>query len=235
MYATVDALEKSVPAVEDVIRAGMTVVDYGCYGWRLAADCHRVGAFLIGADQAEPPGRPSAAKFAVIDEGVVDLPDGCADVVVACHVLEHMVNPVKFMWELMRITSPGGLIWIEAPSELSAQPVASDDAEDHSFVSFWDDPTHIRPWTPGAVYRLALSCCCMPLAISRCDARGIPSIRMMARKPYVAAAVTQPRYVSLLGVYPGVANAWAHVWSAHSVATMPLDGLTCSQEIKPHG
>lgn len=54
----------------------------------------------------------------------------------------------------MRITRRGGVIWIEAPSELAVQPVSSSDAEDHSFESFWDDPTHIRPWTPGALYRL---------------------------------------------------------------------------------
>jgi SAM-dependent methyltransferase len=222
MYAAIDAVERIVPAVDEVIRPGvLTVVDCGCYGWRHAAHCQRVGASLIGVDQAEPPGRPPGAAFAAINKGVVELPGGSADVVIASHVLEHVVAPVDFMWELMRITRRGGLIWIEAPSELSAQPVASDDAEDHSFESFWDDPTHIRPWTPGALYRLALSCHCMPLAISRCDAGGIPSVRMMGRKPYFADAVQQPRYVSLRGVPPGVVNAWRHVWGAPSFDAMP--------------
>jgi len=174
-------------------------------------------AILIGVDQAEPPGRPHGAVFAASRGGVIELPDGAADVVIASHVLEHVVAPVEFMWELMRITRLGGLIWIEAPSELAARPISSDDAEDHSFVSFWDDPTHIRPWTPGALYRLALSCCCMPLAISRCDAGGIPSTRMMARKPLISEGAKQPRYVSLRGVRPGIANAWAHVWGNPSL------------------
>ena len=220
MYCAVDTVDRNVPAVDEVIRQGMTVVDCGCYGWRLAELCARSGASLIGVDQAEPPGRPQGASFAAVGEGVIALDDDVADVVVASHVLEHVVTPVAFMWELMRITRRGGVIWIEAPSELAVQPVSSSDAEDHSFESFWDDPTHIRPWTPGALYRLALSCHCMPLAISRCDAGGIPSTRMMARKPFIFDDVKEPRYVSLRGVLPGVANAWAHVWGAPALGSI---------------
>lgn len=201
---------QNTPLVEHIIADGLRVVDCGCYGWRLAGHCHRVGAALTGVDQAEPPGKPGNAAFAKIDSGVIALPDEFADVVVASHVLEHVLSPVIFMQELVRITRQGGLIWIEAPSELSAMPPSSDDPEDHSFANFWDDPTHVRPWTPGAMYRLALSCHCMPVAVSRCDADGIPSTRMLARKP--KAESQQPRYVGLRGVKPGFSNAWSHVW-----------------------
>lgn len=205
-------LKQSVPLAWEVITCGMKVVDCGCYGWRLADHCTRVGATLIGVDQVEPPNKPPSAEFAMIRDGVMSLPDGYADVVVASHIQEHVIDPVAFMQELMRVTRPGGLIWIEAPSELSAIPCASDDAEDHEFVNFWDDPTHIRPWTPGAMYRLALSCHCLPLGIGRCDAGGIPATRMLGRKPEDAVVALPSRYVSLRGVDPGVGNAWVHVW-----------------------
>ena len=142
----------------------------------------------------------------------IELDDDVADVVVASHILEHIQEPVAFMRELMRITRPGGVIWIEAPSELAAMTCASNDPEDHSFSSFWDDPTHVRPWSPGAMYRLALSCQCMPVAISRCDAGGIPSTRMIGRKPMDCHAAPSTRYVSLRNVSPGIENAWDHVW-----------------------
>ncbi|ART57247.1 hypothetical protein CBP36_19620 (plasmid) [Acidovorax carolinensis] len=219
--------KQMAPSAEFIINQGATVVDCGCYGWRLADRCEQVGAMLIGVDQSEPPGRPRNVTFAPISAGVIALPDGVADVVVASHVLEHVIAPVEFMWELTRITSPGGLIWLEAPSELSAKPIASTEADDHSFESFWDDPTHIRPWTPGALYRLALSCHCVPLAISRCDAGGIPSARMVARKSAVIQPAMRPRYVSLRNVPPGVQNAWAHVWGGHP--DFSAAGFNCTQ------
>jgi ubiquinone/menaquinone biosynthesis C-methylase UbiE len=204
-----------VPNVETVIRPDMTVVDVGCYGWRLAEPCQRIGATLIGADRAEPPGKPAQARFAEIDKGAVAMPSESADVVVASHVLEHVVDAVSFMWELVRIAKPGGLIWIEAPSELAALPASTDNVEEHRFESFWDDPTHIRPWTPAAVYRLALSCHCIPLAIDRCDEAGIPSTRMLGRKPGHPRGVQRPRYVSLRNVPAGLRHAWSHVWPDH--------------------
>ena len=54
------------------------------------------------------------------------LDDDAGHLTVASHVLEHIDQPVAFFAELVRVTAPGGLIWIEAPSELSAMPRASD-------------------------------------------------------------------------------------------------------------
>lgn len=208
---------RQAPPVNEVIGAGATVVDCGCYGWRLVEHCRLVGAQLIGVDQAEPPEIPSGVKFARILGHAIDLGDDVADVVVASHILEHLQEPIAFMRELIRITKPGGLVWVEAPSELAEMAASSNDPEDHSFQSFWDDPTHVRPWSPGAMYRLALSCQCLPIAISRCDAGGIPSTRMVGRKPINCHAAPPTRYVSLRGVGPGVLDAWNHVWgNAHS-------------------
>lgn len=208
------SINHQAPPVSDLILQGATVVDCGCYGWRLAEHCLQVGSRLIGVDQAEPPNIPAGVCFAIMQDLTIDLENGVADVVVASHILEHIQEPVIFLSELLRITRPGGLIWIEAPSELAAMAVASSDPEDHSFDSFWDDPTHVRPWSPGAMYRLALSCRCIPVAISRCDAGGIPSTRMIGRKPMDCQVAPSTRYVSLRGVAPGVENAWNHVWGS---------------------
>ena len=210
------SIQQPVPSIEKIISRGSKVVDCGCYGWRLADSCRDAGALLTGVDQAEPPGRPNGAQFTVMKDGRIDLPDGFADVTVASHILEHVIEPVKFFWELMRITRPGGMVWVEAPSELSVRS-SSDNAEDGSFESFWDDPTHIRPWTPGAMYRLALGCHCAPIAISRHNSGSIPCTRMLGQKPLHTRDATEPRYVSLLNVDLGVKNAWAHVWGASDI------------------
>lgn len=207
------SVNRSVQPISDFIVRGSTVVDCGCYGWRLSEPCQSVQARLIGVDRSEPPGRPTGVDFAAMEGTEIDLPNEVADFVIASHILEHLQEPLAFMQELMRITRPGGVVWIESPSELSALRIASSDPEDHSFVSFWDDPTHVRPWSPGALYRLAISCQCVPVAISRSNTDGIPSCRMVCRKPIDGHQVSTPKYVGLRSVSPGISNAWNHIWS----------------------
>jgi len=90
------------PLVAELLEGWMTVADVGCYGWRLAECCRKIGSNLIGIDTDEPPGRPSFASFAAMKNGGIDLPDGIADMVVASHVIEHIPAPVDFFWK-----SPG--------------------------------------------------------------------------------------------------------------------------------
>lgn len=208
-------LRAEPPLAAELIEGWMTVADVGCYGWRLADCCKKAGAILVGVDTVEPPNRPSFASYAEAKNGRIDLPEGIADMVVASHVLEHITEPVKFFLEITRITRPGGLLWLESPSEMSAQTIGTSDAQDHTFESFWDDPTHVRPWTPASLYRLSLSCGCVPEAIGRTDAEGIPSVRMVARKPQDWLRRGKPRYVSLRGVQGGVESAWNHVWGSN--------------------
>ena len=79
------------------------------------------------------------------------------DLVVACHVLEHISDPVKFFGELARVCKPGGCICIETPSERSLWlPGFPFKHEDMYSSSFFDDPTHLgRPWSAQSLYRLA--------------------------------------------------------------------------------
>lgn len=211
----VAGLSDRCDSLEEIIgelSGNATVLDVGCFGWRLAELTSAYGATLVGADLAEPPGRPRGARFVRIEDNAIAMPPSQCELVVAAHVLEHVMDATRFMRELVRVTSPGGLIYIEAPSELACVPRSSDDAADHSFHNFWDDPTHIRPWTPGALYRLALSCEAMPVAIERASAGGIPVARMVARKPAWVAGAGRQKYVSLRDVPRGVHNAWAAVW-----------------------
>lgn len=195
-----------------MVRKNATVIDCGCFGWPLAGACADRNHTLIGLDQVEPPGRPPGAEFAVIEGASFDVTADRGDLLVASHVMEHIVEPSSFFREMVRVTKPGGVLFIETPSEMTNGQPGSDVPEDHEFVSFWDDPTHVRPWTPGALYRLALSCCTVPLVVGRGQNGPIHVVRMLARKPSAISGQPDYRYISLKGVPRGVAAAWHAFW-----------------------
>lgn len=189
---------------------GSKVADVGCFGWTLADECGRLGHELWGLDREEPPKKPASSKFAKMVGSTLMLPDHSVDFAVASHVIEHLQDPVALGAEMARILVPGGLAWFEAPSELSCIPPSSEDSEDHRFENFWDEPTHVRPHTPGSMYRLLLSSGLFPLACGRVD-EGIPSSRAMGRKP-MAVGLARPRFLSLKDCPYGSLKAWEHVW-----------------------
>ena len=205
----------SVADVADAILQlprGSLVLDCGCFGWRLAKACASSHQRLIGLDRFEPPGRPVEASFARMDGPHIDLPDDTGDLVVASHIIEHISDAVAFFSELVRVTVPGGLVWVEAPSELSVLSRSSDDPTDHAFHCFFDDPTRVRPHTPGSFYRLAITTQCQPMGIGRAQTGDIPVVRMLARKPLNVRGRPATTYVSLLGVPPGLEAAWRAMW-----------------------
>jgi SAM-dependent methyltransferase len=211
---------RSCPTATDLVRAlprGAGVVDFGCYGWLLDEASRAAGVQYLGVDRVEPPGRPPQARFVRASGGAIDLPDDHCDLAVAGHVLEHVAEPIQLMAELLRVVKPGGQLWIESPSELGCQSVASDDVEDHRFLSFWDDPTHIRPWTPGAFYRLALTCQAVPLAIQRGQTGDVPVSTMLAMKPSDVRGKPETRFVTLRNVGYGLDAAYEAVWGGRAV------------------
>ncbi len=205
----------NAPEVDRVIASlpkGSRITDVGCWGWKLADACAKGGHTLTGLDRAEPPGRPEGARFSTMRDEQLTIADDCADLVVASHVLEHLKDPITFFGELARIAAPEGLIWIETPSELSALGRGDDDPEKHSFTSFWDDPTHVRPYSPGALYRLALSWKCMPLGCGRGQNGDIPVARLLARKGHGQKGRTPYSFVTLEKLPAGVDAAWKAIW-----------------------
>jgi SAM-dependent methyltransferase len=72
---------------------------------------------------------------------------GAFDVVRAKDVMEHFPDPLQFVATMRRVTRPGGLLVIHTPSVWSTlYPVAN----------FWDEYTHIRPFTRLALERVAI-------------------------------------------------------------------------------
>jgi SAM-dependent methyltransferase len=120
-----------------------TVVDFGCGG----------GFVLAGLDAGERIGIEvnDAARAAANGRGVravasaAELPDGCADVVISNHALEHTLAPVAELRELHRLLKPGGRLVLWLPLDDWRRERRPDPA---------DINHHLYTWTPQLLANL---------------------------------------------------------------------------------
>ncbi|MFE0775050.1 class I SAM-dependent methyltransferase [Streptomyces sp. NPDC058861] len=99
---------------------GRIVVDVGGGRGYFTREFRRRGAhgYLFEPDPAElAPGQGSGAVVA--DGYLLPLADGTADVCFSSNVLEHVRDPGTFLSELVRVTRPGGLIYVSFTNWLS--------------------------------------------------------------------------------------------------------------------
>ena len=165
MSAPIDGYYRALPP-------GGRVLDVGCIGFRQVTNARSLGRTDLkhaGVDRIPPPETlPEGYDYRIVDLDHEPLPfeDDLFDLVVASHVVEHLRSPMEAAQEWVRVCKPGGVIYVEAPSErallLPGMPWAHDDLRS---LSYWDDPTHVgRPWTPQALHRLARYLGCEPEA-----------------------------------------------------------------------
>jgi 2-polyprenyl-3-methyl-5-hydroxy-6-metoxy-1,4-benzoquinol methylase len=141
--------------------SGDCLVDVGCGAGSLY---HHVGerfARYVGVDAVEYQGFPAQAEFCHLDldSGHIPLPDGCADVVAAIEVIEHLENPRDFMRQLVRLAAPGGWIVVTTPNQLSWHSLATLVIK-HRFQAFQDVhyPTHLTALLEVDLRRIATEC-----------------------------------------------------------------------------
>ncbi len=95
-------------------RPGAVLVDLGCGAGLLAP--HLRGYLHIGVDFSQEALR-QARRHGVLpirgDVLAVPLPDGCADVVVAGEILEHVHDPAAAIAQACRLLRPGGLLVLD--------------------------------------------------------------------------------------------------------------------------
>jgi SAM-dependent methyltransferase len=94
---------------------GRTVVDVGGGGGWFTAAFRARGAncYLFDPDPAELSLRGAAPAGAVLADGYwLPVRDGCADVTFSSNVLEHVPDPIGLLEEMIRVTRPGGLVYV---------------------------------------------------------------------------------------------------------------------------
>jgi 2-polyprenyl-6-hydroxyphenyl methylase / 3-demethylubiquinone-9 3-methyltransferase len=96
---------------------GAVLVDLACGGGLMAPHVARLGYRHVGVDLGLP-GLESARDHGVrpVRGSVLAVPlaDGCADVVVAGEVLEHVEDDVAVLTECARLLRPGGTLVLDA-------------------------------------------------------------------------------------------------------------------------
>jgi SAM-dependent methyltransferase len=94
---------------------GRTVVDVGGGGGWFTAAFRARGAncYLFEPDPAELYLRTVAPAGAVLADGYwLPVRDGSADVTFSSNVLEHVPDPMGLIEEMIRVTRPGGLVYV---------------------------------------------------------------------------------------------------------------------------
>jgi len=115
-FAMLHWLAAARAAVLPPATAGALLVDIACGGGLLAPHVRRLGYRHVGVDLGEGATRTAAAHGLAVcraDATLLPLRDGCADVVVAGEVLEHVADPDAVVAEACRVLRPGGTVVLD--------------------------------------------------------------------------------------------------------------------------
>jgi SAM-dependent methyltransferase len=114
---------------------------------------------LHAVDIAGAPERyPGGCEFrrANLERDTLPWPDACMDRVTCMHLVEHLNGFAHLLKEVARLLKPGGSAYIETPHPKTvALPSPRGRAAGTFTLNFYDDPTHIRPVSAGALAHVA--------------------------------------------------------------------------------
>ncbi len=86
-------------------------------------------------------------------------PDGYFDGILLIHVLEHLHHPVRLCFQIQRLLTPGGSLYVEAPNYTSILvPSFSLNRYQHHPFNFFDDIEHVRLYTKQSLYEFVERC-----------------------------------------------------------------------------
>lgn len=132
----------------------MKLLDYGCGPGDLLVLCQREGIDAYGVDDF--PRSVELAKqrgLNVVLGSYSDMPfeKNSFDMIFLQSVLEHISNPLEAVVKITQYLNAGGILVLSCPTPGS---------------HFWDDPTHIRPFTPKSLEIIGELCDCNILEIN---------------------------------------------------------------------
>ena len=127
------------------LASGMLILDYGCGRGEISQAFRTRGFRVVAADTAHDAGQCLEDNdFVLLDGTERRLPfaDGTFDVVFSKSVIEHLSEPLATMSELVRVLKPGGQLISLTPDW------------EQNFKIFFDDVTHVRPYSRKSMSQL---------------------------------------------------------------------------------
>lgn len=113
---------------------GQRVLDLGCGGQKL--DPRMVGVDLRANGQLGVGGNADRAAVADVEADVLDLPmnDSSVDAILAKHLLEHVLDPLKALYEWKRVLRPDGKLVVLCPDYRFCEAISVDPSHVHAFT-----------------------------------------------------------------------------------------------------
>ena len=112
---------------------GKLVADLGCGDQYIRKPVERRGGSYMGIDIDE----------CNLETDGFPIGDSTCDIVICLALIEHFFDPGHFLTEVKRVLKPGGHLWMSTPDIEACG------------AKFWNDPTHVHPYT-RASFRMLL-------------------------------------------------------------------------------
>jgi SAM-dependent methyltransferase len=148
-------LDERVQALRPHLREGMRVLEIGCAEGALGARLKSCARLHYTGIEPSRDARAAAAVLDLVVEGPARmLHDGLYDLVIAFHVLEHIVDPAAELGEWRRLLHPAGVAMVEVPNRAG-----------HPLVTYDRNPEHVHQFTAASLAALAQRCGFEPRAL----------------------------------------------------------------------
>lgn len=119
-----------------------------------------------------------AYKVVDLDSDALPYPSEYFDAILLTHVVEHLHSPFHIGSEINRVAKKGARIYVETPNWTSILvPSFGFHREQRNPFNFYDDPTHVKPWTQHTLFEFIFRSCGFRVA-------NLGSTRIWARIPF---------------------------------------------------
>ena len=137
------------------LHKGSSVIDLGCGDKHLKSAFNEIGVAYTGYD----------IDVVNLENEMIPLDDNSQDLIISLAVIEHLKDPHNMLNESLRCLKSGGSILISTPNF------------EYSYKNFYDDYTHIKPYTPKS-----LSCLLKDIGFS--EIYDFPNLRCKSKFSY---------------------------------------------------
>lgn len=137
-----------VGAIQKHLPEARRVVDIGCGRGGFVESCRRELGGALGLDNEPAAARICRAQglpMVLGDAEHLPFGDQTLDVARAKEIIEHLEDPRLMLRDIRRALRPGGLFISHVPTHFSAL---------YPVNNFWDDYTHVRPFSRLGLRRL---------------------------------------------------------------------------------